>query len=257
MIAVLVVATGLLGLAIGSFLNVVIYRVPLKVSVVRPRSGCPSCHSPIANRDNVPVLSWVLLRGRCRSCAAPISPRYPLVEFATGVLFALSAIRFGYSWSLPAYCILFAGLLVLACTDLEHFLLPVRIVHPLLAGVSGLLLLAAAVTGQWHRLAIAVACAVGSFAFFFLINFINPRWLAFGDVRLSPVIGLGLGWLGVGYVLLGFFLANLLGAIVGIGLIASHRMDRKSHIPFGVFLALGAVTAVFAGAPILHFYGRR
>src|ERR1700686_3714191 len=240
MTAVLVVASAVLGLTVGSFLNVVIYRVPLKVSVVRPRSGCPSCNSPISNRDNIPVLSWLLLRGRCRSCRAPISVRYPFVELATGVLFALAALRFGYSWSLAPFLILLAGLLVLACTDLEHFLLPVRIVYPLLAGVAGLMVLAAALTGQWHRLVIAVLCAAGSFLFFFVINFINPRWLAFGDVRLSLVIGLGLGWLGVGYVLLGFFLANLLGAIIGIGLIATNRMDRKSHIPFGVFLALGA-----------------
>ena len=100
-------------------------------------------------------------------------------------------------------------------------------------------------------------CAAVSFGFFFLINFINPRWLAFGDVRLSFVIGLGLGWLGVGYVLLGFFLANLLGAVVGIGLISAKRMDRKSHIPFGVFLAFGAATAVLVGAPIIHWYSRR
>jgi leader peptidase (prepilin peptidase)/N-methyltransferase len=95
-----------------------------------------------------------------------------------------------------------------------------------------------------------------SFGLFFMINFINPRWLAFGDVRLSLVIGLGLGWLGVGYVLLGFFLANLLGAAVGVALIVSKRLDRKSHIPFGVFLALGAAVAVFVGAPILHWYGQ-
>jgi leader peptidase (prepilin peptidase) / N-methyltransferase len=257
MTALLLVVSALLGVIIGSFLNVVIYRVPRKVSVVRPRSGCPSCDNPIATRDNIPVVSWLVLRGRCRSCQAPISIRYPLVELMTGVLFAGAALRLGYSWSLAPIQVLLAGLLALACTDLEHFLLPVRIVYPLLVGVGALLILAAAATGQWHRLFVAVICAVASFCFFFAINFVNPRWLAFGDVRLSPVIGLGLGWLGPGYALLGFFLANVFGAIVGIGLIAAKVMDRKSHIPFGVFLALGAAAAVFGGAPILHGYGVR
>ena len=187
----------------------------------------------------------------------PISARYPFVEFCCAALFVGAALRFGWDWALPAFLVLLAGLLVLACTDLEHFLLPVRIVYPLLAGVAGLLILAAAATGHWHRLIIAVICAAASFGFFFAINFVNPRWLAFGDVRLSAVIGLGLGWLGAGYVLLGFFLANLLGAAIGIGLIATKRMDRKSHIPFGVFLALGTAVTVFAGAPILSWYPHR
>lgn len=257
MLMLLTLACAVFGLAVGSFLNVVIYRVPRKASVVRPRSSCPTCETPISGRDNIPVLSWLLLGRRCRSCREPISARYPLVELLTASIFAAAALRFGWDWALPAFLVLLGGLLVLAFTDLEHFLLPVRIVYPVLAGVAGLLVLAAAATGHWHRLIIAAICAAASFGFFFLINFINPRWLAFGDVRLSLVIGLGLGWLGVGYVLLGFFLANLLGAVVGFALIATKRMDRKSHIPFGVFLALGAAVAVFGGGPIVNWYSRR
>jgi leader peptidase (prepilin peptidase) / N-methyltransferase len=257
MLIPLVVLCAVLGLSVGSFLNVVIYRVPRKVSVVRPRSSCPSCETPISSRDNIPVVSWLLLGRRCRSCRQPISARYPLVEILTATIFVAAALRFGWDWALPAFLVLLAGLLALAFTDLEHFLLPVRIVYPVLVGVAGLLVLAAVATGEWHRLLIAAICAGGSFGFFFVINFINPRWLAFGDVRLSLVIGLGLGWLGVGYVLLGFFLANLLGAAVGFALIATKHLDRKSHIPFGVFLALGAATAVFAGSPILDWYGHR
>jgi leader peptidase (prepilin peptidase) / N-methyltransferase len=257
MLMLLVVPCAVLGLSVGSFLNVVIYRVPRKVSIVRPRSSCPSCDSPISSRDNIPVVSWLLLGRRCRSCRQPISPRYPSVEALTAAIFAATALRFGWDWSLPAFLVLLSGLEALAFTDLEHLLLPVRIVYPVLVAVACLLVLAAVGTGQWHRLLVAAICAVASFGFFFLINFLNPRWLAFGDVRLSFLIGLGLGWLGVGYVLLGFFLANLLGAAVGFALIATKRMDRKSQIPFGVFLALGAATTVFAGAPILHWYGRR
>ena len=257
MVIYLMACCAILGLAVGSFLNVVIYRVPRKVSIVSPRSACPDCHTQITNRDNIPVVSWLLLRGRCRSCGRPISARYPLVEAVTAALFAAAALRLGWSWSLPAVLVLLAGLLALACTDLELLLLPIRIVYPVLAGVAGLLVVAAVATGQWHRLLIAVICAIVAFAFFYTINFVNPRWLAFGDVRLSLVIGLGLGWLGPGYAVLGFFLANLLGAVIGISLIAAKRMTRSTQIPFGVFLALGAAIAIFAGAPILHWYGLR
>jgi leader peptidase (prepilin peptidase)/N-methyltransferase len=153
--------------------------------------------------------------------------------------------------------VLLAGLLALACTDLELMLLPVRIVYPVLAGVSALLLLAAVMTGQWHRLLVAGVCAAVAFALFSAINFVNPRGLAFGDVRLSLVIGLGLGWLGPGYALLGFFVANLVAAATGIALIAAKRVTRSTQIPFGVFLALGAAAAIYAGAPILHWYASR
>jgi leader peptidase (prepilin peptidase)/N-methyltransferase len=252
--AFLAVVCGLIGLAVGSFLNVVIYRVPRKESVVRPRSACPSCGTPIANRDNIPVLSWLLLRGRCRTCRQPISPRYPLVELGTALLLAGAAVRFGLDWSLPAFLVFLAGLLALAFTDLEHFLLPVRIVYPMLALVGALLLVAAAASGQWSRLGVAVATGVVATAIFFAINFVYPRGMGFGDVRLAGVIGLALGWLGAGIALLGFFLGFLLGALVGVALIVTKRIDPKSHVPFGVFLALGAFIAVYAGHPLVHLY---
>jgi leader peptidase (prepilin peptidase) / N-methyltransferase len=251
---VLVGFCALFGLAVGSFLNVVIYRVPRKESIVRPRSACPTCGTPIEERDNIPVLSWLLLRGHCRQCRSSISARYPLVELLTAVLFVLAAIRFGRDWVLPAYLVLLAGLLALACTDLEQYLLPKRIVYPSLAMVSALLLLAAVATGDWHRLWTAAASGAVAFALFFTINFINPRWMAFGDVRLSLLIGVGLGWLGTGTALLGFFLGFLLGAVIGIGLILTKRISRKTPVPFGVFLAAGAALAVYVGEPILRWY---
>jgi leader peptidase (prepilin peptidase)/N-methyltransferase len=245
---------GVLGLAVGSFLNVVIYRVPLEQSVVRPRSRCPKCGTQIAERDNIPVVSWLLLGGKCRTCEAPISSRYPLVELLTAALFAGLGARFGADWALPAYLVFVAGMIALAFTDLDHYLLPKRIVYPVLFAEAGLLTLAAVATGRWHHFFVAIISAAASFAVFFVINLINPRWLAFGDVRLSPLIGLALGWLGGGYVPLGFLAANLLGAIIGVALIATKRIGRKTPIPYGVFLAVGAFVAIYAGSPILQWY---
>jgi len=241
-----------LGLAVGSFLNVVIYRVPRNESVVSPRSSCPSCGAAIRGRDNIPVLSWLLLRGHCRDCGAPISAEYPLVELACAALFAGTAARFGHQWDLPAYLVLFAGLLALSIVDVEHLILPKKIVYPLTALVTALLLLAAAETGKWHSFLIGVACALGWFLVFFAMNLISPRVLGFGDVRLSLVLGLSLGWLGFGYVILGFFAANLIGAVVGIALIATKHVERQSRIPYGVFLASGCAVAVFAGPELLR-----
>lgn len=242
----------MLGLAVGSFANVVIYRVPRGESIVSPPSACPGCHTPITPHDNIPVLSWLLLRGRCRSCQAPISARYPLVELSCAGLFAGAAARFGYKWDLPAYLVLLAGLLVLACIDVELLLLPKKIVYPLSGLVGALLLMAAAATGQWHDLVVAVLCGLAWFLVFFALNFLSPRILGFGDVRLAAVLGIGLGWLGVRYVLLGFFAANLIGAVIGVALIASKRISRQQQIPYGVFLALGTALAIFAGPELLH-----
>ncbi|MDQ6617844.1 MAG: prepilin peptidase [Actinomycetota bacterium] len=254
--AFLVGACALIGLAVGSFLNVVIYRVPRKESVVRPRSACPSCGTKIADRDNIPLVSWILLRGKCRSCAHPISPRYPLVELLTAVLFAGAALRFGYDWALPAFLVFLAGLLALAFTDLEHFLLPVRIVYPLLGLLAALLVVAAAATGDWRRLVVAVACGAVAFAIFFALNFLNSAWMGFGDVRLALVIGLGLGWLGARVALLGFFLAFLLGSVIGVALIVTKKIQLKGPIPFGVFLAAAAFVAIFFSQPLINLYLR-
>ena len=251
MLAGLIAIVGVLGLAVGSFLNVVIYRVPRNKSIVRPRSACPHCDTAILERDNIPVLSWLLLKGRCRTCGARISYRYPLVELACGILFAGAAARFGYSWALPALLVFLASLLALACIDAELLVLPKKVVYPSLVLVTALFLFATIASHDWHRLVIAGLCGLGWFVFFFVLNFVSPRALGFGDVRLAPMLGLGLGWFGVGNVLLGFFVANLVGAVVGLTLIAMKKMDRKQPIAYGIYLAIGAVIAEFFGPQIL------
>lgn len=251
MLTILIVVCFLFGLAIGSFLNVVIYRVPRKESIVSPRSACPKCGTPIRERDNIPVISWLILRGKCRACREPISVRYPLIELACAALFAGAAARLGYNWDLPMFLIFLASLLALSAIDVELLILPKSIIYPSLIATGVLLLLAAGVTDQWHRLLIAALCAIGWFIFFFVINFASPRALGFGDVRLAPLLGLGLGWLGIRYVFLGFFVANLVGAVIGVALIAAKKMSREQPIPYGVFLAIGAGIALYAGPEIL------
>jgi leader peptidase (prepilin peptidase)/N-methyltransferase len=255
-LGLLIAMCAIFGLEIGSFLNVVIYRVPRHESIVSPRSACPVCAAPIRNRDNIPVISWIVLRGHCRDCHAPISARYPLVELACSGLFAGAAARLGFNWDLPAFLALLAGLLALSLIDMEHLLLPKVVVYPTLVFVAAFLTLASVMTGDWHRLFIAALCAIAWFVVFFLLNFASPRLLGFGDVRLAPVIGLGLGWLGLRYVVLGFFAANLIGAVIGVTLILTKRMRRDQQIPYGIFLALGAAFAIYAGPEILAPFQR-
>ena len=250
MTALLLVAAAAYGLVIGSFLNVVIFRVPAKQSITKPPSSCPGCGNRIKARDNIPVMSWLLLKGRCRNCSMRISARYPLVELLTGALFVLVAVRFGWSWTLPAELFFVAGLVALAFTDLDHMLLPRSIVYSTSAFVGAGLIAAAGAHHQWHRLLIAVICAAVEFVLLFGINLVSPRSLGFGDVRFGPLIALALGWIGWRYAFVGFFAANLTGAIVGLGLIAAKRSGRKTPIPFGVFLSLGAVLAIAFGSAV-------
>jgi leader peptidase (prepilin peptidase)/N-methyltransferase len=248
--ALLVVLAAVYGLVIGSFLNVVIFRVPAGQSIVRPPSACPGCGHRIGARDNIPVVSWIFLGGRCRQCGAPISVRYPLVELLTAAVWVAVALRFGWSWSLPAEIVFVTGLIVLAFIDLDHLRLPRNVVCPLGAAVGLLLVLAAGVQGTWHRLLVAVICAAVEFGVLFLINWLSPRSLGFGDVRLGPVLALALGWVAWRYAFWGFLGANLLGAVVGVALIAFGRAGRRTPIPFGVFLALGAFAALLYPGPI-------
>lgn len=255
MTAFVAVVCGILGLAIGSFLNVVIHRLPAKESVVRPRSRCPECGTELASRDNIPVVSWLLLRGRCRSCAKPISPRYPLVELATASLFAAIGIRFSDSWALPAYLLFVAALLAISVIDLEHYIVPNRILYPTLFVTAPLLAGAALLEGEPRRIRDAAIGGVAAWLALLVVHIIQPKGMGFGDVRLAGLLGMHLGWLDLELVLLGMILGFFLGAVIGILLIVTRLRGRKDAVPFAPFLAAGAVAAILFSDQLLRAYG--
>lgn len=262
---VLVVLAGMLGLITGSFLNVVIWRLPRGESLVSPGSACPKCGHAIRWWDNVPVLSWLILRGKCRDCGAPISRRYPAIELATGLLFA------GVAWwlltvvvpTLPfaasilvaiAFFYLAAISVALTMIDYDTHKLPNTIVYP--AYVVGLVLLGAASILSLDGESI-IRGAIGMAAMFvayFVMAFAYPGGMGLGDVKLAGVLGLFLGWLGIGPLLVGAFAAFLLGGLFAIILLLLRRVGRKSGIPFGPWMLVGAWVGVFAGKVILDGY---
>lgn len=254
MTAALAVACAVAGLIIGSFLNVVIYRVPRGESVVRPGSHCPACGAPVRPRDNVPILSWLALRGRCRDCRAPISPRYAVVEALTGGLFAVMAIRFGAHVVLVAFLYFAAVGVALAAIDLDVQRLPDSLTLP--SYVVGLVALGAAAlaggrAGPYERALIGMAALYGAY---FALAFAYPAGMGFGDVKLAGVLGLYLGYLGWGPWVVGLMGGFLFGGLSGVALLLTRRANRKSRIPFGPFMLAGALLGVLAGGPIAAGY---
>ena len=246
-----------LGLLIGSFLNVVIYRVPRGESVVHPGSRCPGCGKEIRPWDNIPVLSWLLLRGRCRNCGERISVRYPLVELLTGLMFLAVLVWSGVTWQLPAYLYLAAIGVALSAIDLDTKRLPNQIVLPSYVVALVLFLLPAAIDGEWSSYLRAALAGAALFAFYFLLAFIYPAGMGFGDVKLAGVIGIYLGWVSWGIVVIGGFAAFLLGAVVGIGVIVFGKGGRKTKVPFGPFMIVGTFLALFFGQPLVDWYVSR
>lgn len=245
---------GALGLLIGSFLNVVVWRVPRGESVVSPPSACPRCGHEIRARDNVPVLSWLVLRGRCRDCATKISPRYPLVELTCGVLFGLMAWRFGLQVALIAYLWLAAVGLALALIDLDTRRLPDALTKPSWLVVALLLTAAAVTDADLHHLGRAAVGALALGGLYYGLWFLYPGGMGFGDVKLAPTLGALLAWVSYGALAVGAFAGFLFGGVFGIGLMLAGRGGRKSKVPFGPFMILGAISGVLVGSPIAHAY---
>jgi leader peptidase (prepilin peptidase)/N-methyltransferase len=241
-----IAAAALLGALLGSFLNVVVWRLPRGESLVAPRSRCPECGTPIAPRDNVPVLSWLFLRGRCRHCGAPISPRYPAVELLTAAAFgAVVAVR-GFDEGLIVELPFVAALIALAAIDFDHRLLPNKIVYPM--AVYGVVAVALVDTDDLVEHLIAGA---GAFAFLLIAVIAYPRGMGMGDVKLGGAMGLYLGVSVIPALLVAFFT----GTLVGLGIIAREGVEaRKKAVPFGVFLAIGGIVGVLVGPDLIDVY---
>ena len=250
-----VVAAGILGLIFGSFATAVAYRVPRDESISSGRSKCPDCGNTISAIQNIPLLSYVVLRGRCRHCGNRISIRYPAIELVTGLLFMAAALRFEVSAEAVIYAGFFWVLVVLTVIDLQYKLLPNKIVFPtFIAGWIALTIAALAGSDAGRLLDAAIGAAIFG-GFFFLVAFLYPAGMGGGDVKLAFVLGTFLGYAGgPGVVVVGMFLSFLIGAVVGVIVMKATGGDRKKQVPFGPFLALGAILAIFVGRSLLDAY---
>jgi leader peptidase (prepilin peptidase)/N-methyltransferase len=247
------VYAAVVGLVVGSYLNVLIYRLPRGESTVWSRSHCPYCAGTIRVRDNLPLVSFLLLRGQCRYCGAPISWRYPLVEAATATLFVSCVLRFGISPRAIIAAVFGCLMILLAVIDLEHFLLPDRITMPgILTGLAVSLWLP-----RTSFLDAVVGALVGAGILILVINFWywlrEEEGMGMGDVNMMALIGAFLGWQGV---LTALGMAAFAGSLVGLGLLVTRRGGLRSRLPFGTFLAFGALFSLFVGDGWLDLYGR-
>jgi leader peptidase (prepilin peptidase)/N-methyltransferase len=248
------IVLALFGLVVGSFLNVCIWRIPRSQSIISPSSRCPSCDSPIRPMDNIPIVSYLLLGGKCRYCKAGISLRYPLVEGMNALLYLLVFNRFGMGWHLPVYLAFVSSLVVITFIDLDFQIIPNSITLPgipigLLAG--SFLLPDPFMRADNLGLAASVIGAIGGFGFFWAVAVLSRGGMGGGDVKMMGMVGALLGWKAV---FLTTFLGSLAGSVVGVLMIIFKGKGRKSKIPFGPFLAFGAVVTLLVGQEILRWY---
>jgi leader peptidase (prepilin peptidase) / N-methyltransferase len=266
--------TVLIGLAVGSFLNVCISRIPLEESIVSPRSRCPQCKTPIANRDNIPILSYLLLGGRCRKCKQTISVRYPLIEVFTGVVSGLIYLKFGLGIEWLVYFLFCAALIVLAFIDADHRILPdVITLNGLWIGLAisifmwlpsplvARLLQGLGVADPGPRLISIVSSLIGAAVGGGLLWFVREAYfrlrgvegMGFGDVKMMAMVG---AFIGTALTLFTILVGSVLGSIIGITLVRFAGKDREYELPFGTFLSLGAILAVLYGNELISIYLR-
>lgn len=252
----LLVLLGAFGLLVGSFLNVVIVRVPSGESVLRPPSKCPQCEQPISPRDNVPVISWVLLRGRCRSCGEPIPAGYPLVELGNAMLWVAAGLRFGDTWQTIPFALFFSVLLALSVIDLELYILPNKITYPsVLVSLVAIIGLSYAFTddpGNAIRGALigGVGYSLGLGLTVLAYELIvRKEGMGMGDVKLAGLLGIWVGWVHPILVLYSLIIASIVGLVVGAAILIVRRASKP--YPFGPWLALGAIVAILFSGPIL------
>ncbi len=242
------------GLLLGGELEVVVERLGERRPFDRPWWRCPSCATPYRGRGLVPVANALFLRRGCRSCRERVShPWRPAVlGVVSAIVLGAFAARIGNDVVLAAYAVFGLSLVAMSAVDLERQIIPNRLVYSTLAALVPLFVLASAVDDRWGSLARAAIGGAAAFIAFLSVHFAVPRGMGFGDVRLAGVVGLATGWLGLGHTFVGFFTAFVLGAVVGIGAMAVSGAGRKTRIPFGPFLAAGAVVTVLWGSPVAH-----
>ena len=250
----IVLIAGILGLAIGSFLNVVVWRLPRRESLSHPGSHCPSCGHPIRPYDNIPVVSWLLLRGRCRDCGDRISARYPLVEAGTGLAFAMTAAWVGWSVLLPFALWFVAACIALLLIDIDHHRLPNVLTFSTYAVVLVGFALTAGLETQWTDFRRALLGGLALALFFAVLALLFPRGMGWGDAKLALSLGSVMAWTSWGALIVGGFGAFLLGAVWGVGAMVVGQAGRKSALPFGPFMIVAALAAVVWGTPIADWY---
>lgn len=249
----LAVGCAALGLGVGDVLTVVVARVPEGRSL-RSRSRCGACSRELSIVDQIPIVSWVVLKGGCRQCGQRIPGREVVLELVTGMAFGAAAVRFGWSWTLPPTLVVFSVLVGISAVDLERHLIPKRLVYAGIVTTFPLLVVAAAAQHRWESLAHALVGAGVAFAVLLLAHLASPRGLGFGDVRLAALLGLMLGWIDpwTTHVFVGLFVGFLLGSVVGLSLIALRLKSRQDEIPLGPFLAAGAALTILFGHAVLR-----
>ena len=249
-----VILLGVLGVVVGSFVNVVAIRVPIGHSL-NGRSHCPACSHVLGAADLVPIASWMALRGHCRHCRAPVSSSYAVVEAACGAVFVLLAVHFGPHAVLAPYLLLASGLIALSVVDFRTFRLPNRIVGPLTVAVVAAFAIVAVVDSDGATFVRGLEAGLAATAGLGLLHLAYPAGLGFGDVKLAFVLGVATGWASWGALGLAIFLAAALGATVGvIGALAAGEPVRGRQLPFGPFLAAGALLAAVIGPSFLDWY---
>jgi leader peptidase (prepilin peptidase)/N-methyltransferase len=250
------------GLIVGSFVNVCIYRLPRNISIIRPSSACPSCNTPIKPWDNIPILSYILLKGKCRKCGESISLRYPIVELLNGLFYIAVLNYFGLGWHLPFLFAFVSAMIVITFIDFDFQIIPDAITLPGI--VIGVISASFILPDPFHYTSLLNRGIEGIVGFknsligfllggglYYLIAVLSRGGMGGGDIKMMAMVGAFIGWKAV---LLTTFIGSLVGSIVGIFLMVFKGKGRKTKIPFGPFLALGAIITLFWGGKILHWY---